>query len=43
MMLPGGLSPSLDAAMPIPSGRTGRIVERLVVERVGPPAMLREP
>jgi len=28
LMLRGGLSPSLDAAMPNPSGRVGRIVER---------------
>jgi len=39
----GGLSPSFDAAMPTPPGRIGRIVEWLIVERLGPTAMLSEP
>ena len=38
MIVRGGLSPSVDAAMPTLPGRIGRIVERL-----RPPAMLCEP
>jgi hypothetical protein len=40
MIVRGGLSPSFDAPMPT---RSGRIVERLIVERVDPPAMLCKP
>ena len=47
MMGRAGLFPSADAAMPIRTGRLGRIVlrrviERLSVEWMGRPLMLRE-